>query len=222
MPPPAIIEDEEEPTNPKLEKLNEHQLNLFRALTLSEQDFCLAVLDGCTPIQAFKSIRTNSENFNVSNSNTEAYKMFTRYRVRAFLTSIREEQEIDNRLMNREEALVILTQMARGNLLDNIDLKSKEVGKDSVTGEKIYQTMFGLKHASEIDRDLFGNVEELAYTKHGIKVKQYSRRQAIADLRAMQGWDKTDKSTMQPVALVPMSVEEFKQARLDMLKNDDC
>ena len=217
--------DEHEHPHTKVQRLNQHQLELYGKLTALQRDVCMSVLDGLTFQEAYEQ-SPFAEGFSSMKNSVRA--ITKNKRVQAFLRSIQDET-VDDRIMKREEALRILTRQARGKLDDVLELKSEFVGMCPDGGGPIWRTKFGLKRADEIDPELFANIVEMSHTNNGIKVKQYSQKDAVNQLARMQGLDRPQeiKHTVSgpdggPVENVSLNKEDYAEIRKQMLEADDC
>ena len=203
-------------------RLSDEQRDLYNELTILQQSICLNKLDGMTWREAYES----SPFVMALYSKSAISSIQNKAPVQAFLKSIYSD-EVDKRIMSRDEALMILTRQARGKQSDVVNFTSHFVGMCPNGGGPIWKTEFGLKHVSEIDDELFANIIEIAHTKEGIKVKRESARGAIRDLSSMQGWDSASKHEVTgpgggPLEGCMLDKDEYANVRKEMLDHDDC
>lgn len=83
-----------------------------------------------------------------------------------------------------------------------------------------------LTSADEIDDDTAAAISEISQGKEGLKVKFHDKKGALVDIGRHLGMFKervehTGKDGG-PVEVVTLGKEEYKQARKEMLANDDC
>lgn len=207
-----------------IERLNEEQRGYWNRLTLLQQDVCIGVLGGKTWRQSFEESTFETQ----SNPKSACTNMQNNFYVQMFLKSVREE-EIDERIMQRDEALRILSRQARGKLSDVVELTDEFTGMCPEGGGPIWRTRFGLKKATEIDPELFANIMEISHVQAGVKVKQYSQKEAIQTLAKMQGWDsagpplKHELTGLNGEPIVTRSLEksEYAKVRMQMLSSDN-
>ena len=214
-PPPPIAAPVKEHHKYDLEALNIQQRVLYDQMTPHERDFAFNILRGLSPVAAWKESEYMPQHW--FDYSKRAREMLKSELVDRFLKVMRDHSTFDTRVMERDEALQALSSIARGNLMDVLDLEEVETKQ----GNKY--TRYKLKSPNEIDRESFGLVQEISYTEHGLKVKKYSRVDAIKDLRAMQGWDEKKKISVEvdQETINSFSEEKYLQARADMLENDD-
>ena len=168
----------------------EQQL-LFDQLTELQQRTATGVLAGMTQRAAYYAAGGSAKSDESADST--AAIMLSNAKVKAFMDSMKA-QAISDAIMSREEAMKILTDLARGNLTDLVKFKTVNIGKDMETGEDINQT------AWTIDEDLQQSdpakliiISELEVGKNGPKIKQHSKTAAIQQLAKMQGWESASK-----------------------------
>ncbi len=208
-------------------KLEENQKLLYSKMTVMQQEICLNVL--CTPgmtwVEAYKEspfpTSTNYRSIAMQASHVQRNK-----KVQAFLKSVREA-EFDERILKRDEALRILTRQARGTLEDVVEFKSHFLGMCPDGGGPMWQTKWGLRFAEDLDPELMENIVEISDTKDGVKIKNYSKRDAVRDLSRMQGWDSATRHIVatepgKPAEIKIVDPSGYQQARKKMMDDDDC
>lgn len=167
------------------------QLILFDNLTSLQQRIATNVLAGMTQRQAYYAAEGSAKSDTAAD--TSASEIMNNPKVKAFMDSMKL-QAVSNAIMDREEAMKILTQLGRGNLTDIVKFKTVHVGQNAETGDDVHQT------AWTIDEDLQANdpdklmiISELEVGKNGPKIKQHSKVAAIAQLAKMGGWEAAQK-----------------------------
>lgn len=168
----------------------EQQL-LFDQLTELQQRIATGVLAGMTQRAAY--LAAGGKATSESAIDSSCSEILRNLQVKAFMDSMKR-QAISDAIMSREEAMKILTDLARGNLTDLVKFRTVNIGKDMETGEDINQT------AWTIDEDLQQSdpakliiISELEVGKNGPKIKQHSKTAAIQQLAKMQGWESASK-----------------------------
>ena len=167
------------------------QLILFDSLTELQQRVATNWLAGMTQREAY--YRGGGKATSDDSADSSASTMLSDVRVKAFTDSMKA-QAVSDAIMNREEAMKILTQLGRGNLTDIVKFKTSHVGQNAETGDDVHQTTW------LIDEDLQANdpdklmiISELEVGKNGPKIKQHSKVAAIAQLAKMGGWEAAQK-----------------------------
>lgn len=170
-----------------VKRLNDEQRLLYRAMSVIERDMCLLVLEGETWRDAYEK-SSFAIHDTAGKATAEIRKLQESPTCQRFLKSIQDE-EVDNRILKRDEGLRRLTRMSRGDISDVIEFKDEFIGMCPKGGGPMWNTKFGLKRASDIDPELMANIAEIAHTNNGIKVKHHSQKDAIQAIAKMQGWD---------------------------------
>lgn len=168
----------------------EQQL-LFDQLTELQQRTATGVLAGMTQRAAYYAAGGSAKSDESADST--AAIMLSNAKVKAFMDSMKA-QAISDAIMSREEAMKILTDLARGNLTDLVKFKTVNIGKDMETGEDINQTAWTIDEGlQQSDPGKLIIISELEVGKNGPKIKQHSKTAAIQQLAKMQGWESASK-----------------------------
>lgn len=168
------------------------QQDLFSVLTQLQQRVATNVLAGMSQKEAYIQAGGKA---NTTDNNTRACasEILANPNVKAFMDSMKM-QAVSDAIMTREEAMKILTQMARGNLTDIVKFRTAHIGKDMETGEDIRQTAWELDESlQETAPEKLTIISELEVGKSGPKIKQHSKSAAIALLAKMGGWEAAQK-----------------------------
>eukprot|EP00456_Euglypha_rotunda_P042666 TRINITY_DN33316_c0_g1_i10.p1 TRINITY_DN33316_c0_g1~~TRINITY_DN33316_c0_g1_i10.p1 ORF type:complete len:218 (+),score=49.37 TRINITY_DN33316_c0_g1_i10:26-679(+) len=92
--------------------------------------------------------------------------------------------------------------------------------------QEVLESAVLLVPSDDLDEDTAAAISEVAQTQHGIKIKFHDKKAALTDLGKMLGMfvDKVEHTGKNggPVEMAHLSREEFKQARREMLADDDC
>lgn len=208
----------------RLEGLNVSQIEMFDKLPFLCKEMSVGILAGKTWRQAYNDCPSAAFSNDPGAAN-EIRTCRNHPLMNKFMNAVRNQAELDKRILSKNEALVILTRQARGNVVDNIHFKAKFHGMCPDGGGPLWETVFGLKHASELDPELLANITELSHTKEGIKIKHASAKEAIAEIAKIQGWNKSKTIEFGN----PLSVEkreldkkEYATVREKMIRGDDC
>jgi phage terminase small subunit len=167
------------------------QQELFDQLTQLQQRTATGVLAGMTQRAAYYAAGGTAATDEAAD--VVASRMLTDVKVKAFMDSMKR-QAVSDAIMSRDEAMAILTQLARGNLVDIVKFKTASIGKDMETGEDLNQTAWTIDESlQETDPEKLIIISELEVGKFGPKIKQHSKSAAIALLAKMQGWESAQK-----------------------------
>lgn len=167
------------------------QKALFDQLTELQQRTATGVLSGMSQRAAYFAAGGGAKSDESADSTVAT--MLSNVKVKAFMDSMKS-QAVSDAIMTREEAMKILTHMARGNLTDIVKFRTAHIGQDMETGEDIRQTAWELDEAlQETDPDKLLIISELEVGKSGPKIKTHSKAAAIAQLAKMQGWEAAQK-----------------------------
>jgi phage terminase small subunit len=111
--------------------------------------------------------------------------------VGAFYEAMLETKTIDS-IMERDEALEILSTNARVKMTDVADYGFVEVGKDD-EGNPIMQTVWTMKDSKDIDPNVISCIKSVTMTKQGPKIELHDQQGAIKQLTDLQGWSSAKK-----------------------------
>lgn len=123
-----------------------------------------------------------------------AYRMFKNVQVRAFYDAMMETKTV-NSIMERDEALEILSNNARVKMTDVADFGFVEVGKDE-DGQSIMQTVWTMKDSKDIDPEIISCIKSVTMTNKGPKIELHDQQGAIKQLTDIQGWAAPKKTEL--------------------------
>jgi phage terminase small subunit len=143
--------------------------------------------------------------------------MLSNSKVKSLYDSLME-QEIGRAIMTRDEARLILSDIANTKLSDIADFKKVQVGT-SEKGDAIYQTAWELKDSDDMSDIAAGSIEEISTSACGFKFKKHSRTQAIKQLAEMDGWNAASKHELtgkegKPIKSITLDMSPEEAARL--------
>ena len=203
-------------------KMSEEQKKFFDALAPLSQKTCLNSLNGMSNIDAYEAAGGKGKTKEVREAS--ASRMLRNVKAKAFLDSMKQAA-ISSAIMNREEALEILSKNARVKVSDIATFSYRSIGEDE-DGQEIMQTVWKMKDSEDIEPDVMACIKSVTMTKNGPKIELHDQQSAIKQLATMQGWDAAAKydhtssdGSMTPVQL---TAEQAAQARKEMLEKDDC
>lgn len=123
-----------------------------------------------------------------------ANRMFKNVQVRAFYDALMETKTV-NSIMQRDEALEILSNNARVKMTDVANFSFVEVGKDE-NGQPIMQTVWTMKDSKDIDPEIISCIKSVTMTNKGPKIELHDQQGAIKQLTDMQGWAAPKKTEL--------------------------
>lgn len=183
---------------------------LFDQLTPLQRQVSTNVLAGMNQRQAYKAAKNGTAQSDTA-IDTSASEIMNNPKVKAFMDSMRK-QAVSEAIMIRDEAMKILTGMARGNLTDIVKFKTVTIGMDMETGEPLNQTAWTLdENLQETDPDKLMIIESLEVGKNGPKIKAHSKSAAIALLAKMQGWEAASKHEISGPGGKPIQVQDMSE-----------
>lgn len=165
------------------------QLTLYEAMTPLQQRLCSTLIDNpnLSQRQAYYAAGGTAKSDDSADSSVST--MLSDVRVKAFMDSIRT-QAISKKIMDREEAMEILSALSRGKLTDIVKFHTANIGKDLETGADVNQTVWEINEGlQESDPEKLIIISELEVGKFGPKIKTHSKIAAIQQLAKMQGWE---------------------------------
>lgn len=185
------------------------QKALFDQLTQLQQRVATNVLAGMSQRAAYREAGGTAETDETAD--VMASRMISTDKVKAFMDSMKV-QAVSDAIMSREEAMQILTQMARGNITDIVKFRTDHIGQNMETGEDIHQTSWLLdEELQRNDPDKLKIIESLEVGKNGPKIKQHSKSAAIAQLAKMQGWESASKHEISGPGGGPIQVQDVSE-----------
>lgn len=186
--------------------------------------FARQIIAGEEPLAALEK-----SEFNTADWGSDASKKAFAYRLLkhpllapAFAKA--QAEQYDEAILSRGEALERLTLVARASLSELIEFRTIKLRDDK--GLIHHQAIWAFKDSDTMHPDQLAAIAELTATDNGFKIKLRDADKAIAQIAKMQAWDKAPKAPVDgagmPAPILTMTVEEYKQARREMLAEDDC
>lgn len=169
--------------------MTDEQKKLFDALTTLQQEICLNSLSGMNDIDSYKASSGKAKT--VKAMEASVCQILGHPRVVVFMDSMKQSI-VSAKIMEREEALSILSANARVKISDIADFSYSPVGVNS-DGEEILESIWRMKDSSEIDPEVMACIKSVTMTKQGPKIELHDQQAAIKQLSAMQGWDSATK-----------------------------
>ena len=194
------------------------QTALFEKLTRMQRRVCTALLSpGTTPRQAYYAGGGTAKTDRTADACMS--EMLTHPNVRAFLSEM-EKTAVRSAIMEKEEAMEILTNMARTKLSDLVEWARYPIASSMETGEVTeWQTGWRIKDSVEQDPEKMGMIAELSSGKDGIKIKTHSRKDAMSLLAKLKGWEAPQKiqATVTAKPDATMTPQEAARAYQDLM-----
>tara|TARA_R110000782_G_scaffold135413_1_gene227793 strand:+ start:400 stop:996 length:597 start_codon:yes stop_codon:yes gene_type:complete len=137
-----------------------------------------------------------------------ATQIFRNLKVRAFYESLMETKTL-GAMMERDEAVAILSNNARVKMTDIAVFALREVGRDAEENP-IMQTVWTMKDSDDIDPAVLSCIKSVTMTKQGPKIELHDQQAAIKQLSVLEGWEapkKTELSGKDGEAIVITQIE---------------
>ena len=200
--------------------LTPEQQSLSDDLTKLQRLLVLGMVAGKSQRQAYYDAGGKAKDERTADAS--ASEILANPKVDAFYQSL-IAQAATSAIMTREKALERLTMMAETEITDILEFKQVEVKRLGKDGEEEtdWETIWTMKDSSEAHCRAKASIKSVTMTKQGPKIEMYDARDAIAQLSKMQGWEAAQK-VEHAGAIAVLGKEEYKQARKEMLKDDDC
>jgi phage terminase small subunit len=199
--------------------LTPEQEALSNQLTNLQRRTVLGVVAGLSQRQAYYEAGGKAKNDDIADAS--ASELLSNPKVRAFWDSL-NAQAISNAVMSRTEALERLSLMGRTRITDIVEFETVAIPGDGEDGEEPKtQTIWRMKESAELQEVAAAAIKSVTFTKQGPKIEMYDAREAITQLGKMEGWEAAKKVELGGAVAV-LDKEDYKQARAEMLKNDDC
>lgn len=203
--------------------LTDEQKVLFDALTKLQQKFVLGILKGLNQTDAYKQAGGKAKTDDVAR--TQASRMITFDNVKSFLEAM-NEIAISNAIMTREEALERLSSIGRSSISEMVEFSERKIGVDD-DGNPVIQAVWKFKDSALQDPKSLASISELTAGKDGIKLKLHDPKAAIKQIGEYLGWEAPKKTEHTgknggPIETATLTKEEYRNARQEMLNEDDC
>lgn len=170
----------------KYKSLTEDQAILFDELTRLQKSICLESLMGKNDFHSYVDGGGTAKGEN--SIAAAASRLLSDVKVKAFLESVRAE-EVDGKIMGREEMLQRLTVMARTPALP----KFRTIITKGEEGEDVKQTVWDIPDSENLTDDQLSCIMEVSAGKEGLKIKQHSQREVMKDIANLQGYNKQEE-----------------------------
>jgi len=158
------------------------------------RQFCLMFISGLSREEAYKLAGGTSKTPSQATAN-----ILKRQDVQDYIELLMERTET-KAIMDREEALGMLTNIARAKITDVIafhevprtDINGNEQF-DRKTGEQVFETIWTIKNIAAMTPEIAAIVKGISNTANGTKMEIHDQVAALKQLAAMEGWDAAQK-----------------------------
>lgn len=191
-------------------KLDKEQVKLFRAMTPLQQTVVRGLLRGLSYAAAYRE--SNGKAGNDDSARSVVTKMLSNDTVAAFMTSFDQTvdrliaEDLSDAIMSRDEMARSLSDMARSNLADIVDLLPARYDD---SGEEVSPATWSLKNPEDMTGAGMNLIEELTKTKDGVKIKSHSRLAAMKQLAELLGYDDPKRVELSGEVGQPKTLDDF-------------
>lgn len=209
------------PKPPSAPGLTPEQQKLAEKLTNLQRGVVIGVVAGKSQEQAYSEARGAPAKTPAA-ARAVVSRMLTDVNVKAFYDSLRSAATTDA-VMTRTQALERLTLMATTEITDILEFVTIDVKRAGPDGEETTEeeTIWRMKDSPEVERRARAAIKSVTMTKMGPKIEMYDARDAMAQLAKLQGWEAAQKIDHSG-GIALLDKEDYKRARAEMLKSDDC
>jgi phage terminase small subunit len=169
--------------------MTEEQKALFDDLTTLQQEVSLASLSGKNDIDSYKA--SSGKAATVKAMESSVSQILGNHKVVRFMDAMKAVA-VNDAIMSRDEALVILSNNARVKVSDIATFSYVQLGEDE-DGNPIMGSVWKMKDSEDIDKDVLSCIKSVTMTKQGPKIELHDQQAAIKQLSTMQGWDSANK-----------------------------
>jgi len=204
-------------------ELTQEQLDMYGALTELQKNVALKKLLGLPDVEAYR--QGGGKAIGMNSQTTSASEIINNPNVSQFIDSFNCHVVADA-VMTRQEMLERLTAMARTDITDLVTISNKVVAEGS-EGEEVEQSFWALKDEQDMKNGGVSAISELSSSREGLKIKIHDQKTAMKQIADIEGFNAAVRLSLggdpnAPVQVVTMSKDEYRAAREEMLKSDDC
>ena len=180
--------------------MNKEQKALYAVLTPLQKAMAQGKLKGWTNEKSYLSACKKTKREPAKQPRSAASGILANPNVKAYIDSVKEvivENDVDNSILDRTEAMQILTRHARGETLvetKTVEVITEKQGADGeMTEEKDEQTIFHMPDTKDMTPEQKATIAEIKVSKKdGTTIKQHSPREAIKLMAELEGWKKDE------------------------------
>lgn len=169
------------------------QMELASKLTSLQRKFVIELVKPKTS-QRQAYINAGGKAKTEQSQDSSATQIFSNLKVRAFYDNLMEAKTV-NSIMQRDEALEILSNNARVKMTDVADFGFRKISEDD-EGRDIMESVWVMKNGEDIDPDVASCIKSVTMTKNGPKIELHDQQGAIKQITDMQGWAAPKKTEL--------------------------
>lgn len=163
----------------------EYQRKLIDRLTALQARFAIYLATGTKSYKEAYRLAGGKAKF--YNQSREGWRLWQAPDVQALYHDLLRHP-LKESLLQREEAIEMLTKMSEVSIHDVCTFEDIQIGEDEF-GLPVYQKHWQLRDLNSAPKHVVASIKSITNTKFGVKVELYSREDAMKQLRAMGGWD---------------------------------
>lgn len=155
-------------------------------LSQKQEMFCVKYAKHGNATRAYKEAY-KADKMRPATINREASAMLDNPKITARLAQL-NQMAVSDAVMTKQEALQLLSVKARIRITDVCDFKQEQVGNDE-EGNPVFQTVWTMKNAEDIDPAVAACIKSVTVTKTGPKIELYDANASAKLLADMLGWN---------------------------------
>ena len=208
------------PKSPSAQGLTPEQQKLAEKLTNLQRGVVIGVVAGKSQRQAYRDAGGKAKTDEAADASVS--QILSNVKVADFYNSLRAEAATEA-VMTRTQALERLTLMATTEITDVAEFAAMDVKRVGKDGEETTEeeTIWRIKDSGELGPRARAAIKSVTMTKMGPKIELYDAQNAMAQLAKLQGWEAAQKIDHSG-GIALLDKEDYKRARAEMLKSDDC
>lgn len=155
-------------------------------LSQKQEMFCVKYAKHGNATRAYKEAY-NAENMKPATIYVKACELLKNGKIEVRLKEL-NQMAVSDAVMTKQEALQLLSAKARIRITDVCDFKQEQVGNDE-EGNPVFQTVWTMKNAEDIDPAVAACIKSVTVTKTGPKIELYDANASAKLLADMLGWN---------------------------------
>ncbi|MGE6418031.1 terminase small subunit [Alteromonas macleodii] len=155
-------------------------------LSQKQEVFCISYAKHGNATRAYKEAY-NAENMKPATIYVKACELLKNGKIEVRLKEL-NKMAVSDAVMTKQEALQLLSVKARIRITDVCDFKQEQVGNDE-EGNPVFQTVWTMKNAEDIDPAVAACIKSVTVTKTGPKIELYDANASAKLLADMLGWN---------------------------------
>tara|TARA_Y100001937_G_C7097092_1_gene320613 strand:+ start:616 stop:1194 length:579 start_codon:yes stop_codon:yes gene_type:complete len=155
-------------------------------LSQKQEMFCVNYAKHGNATRAYKEAYS-AENMKPATIYVKACELLKNGKIEVRLKEL-NQMAVSDAVMTKQEALQLLSVKARIRITDVCDFKQEQVGNDE-EGNPVFQTVWTMKNAEDIDPAVAACIKSVTVTKTGPKIELYDANASAKLLADMLGWN---------------------------------